>query len=242
MRAKSFLSPAVWLLCISVLFLASCEMRSISNSGYPSGRQSENPFYQGELTEFQVLGIDASQGGVEEQIKLSLANGSDVALSKGSSVMVIQSGALIPDETMVKRLEEHFSVGVFSGVPLDGAEAEDFSRALRLAAAKGGYRTIICYWGILESGKENKWTKTISWAPFVGWNLPDETEHMRIRLKVALIDVESGSWRTFMPEPSSQSANSSIVSREGVDQDLVSAMKDKGYQAAVEELVARYVK
>ena len=242
MKVKGRLSPAVWILTISVLFLTSCEMRSISNSGYPSGRQSENPFYKGELTEFQVLGIDTSQGGAEEQIKLSLANGSDVALTEGSSVMVIQSGAVIPDENMVKRLEEHFSVGVFSGVPQDGAEAGDFSRSLRLAAAKGGYRTIICYWGILESGKENKWTKTISWTPFVGWNLPDETEHMRIRLKVALINVESGGWRTFMPEASAQSANSSIMSREGVDQDLVSAMKDKSYKAAVEELVARYVK
>jgi hypothetical protein len=50
-------------LVITVL-LSGCSVRSISNSGYNPGGYyprggDNNPFYKGELSEFDVLGIDA---------------------------------------------------------------------------------------------------------------------------------------------------------------------------------------
>jgi len=242
MKIINWLAMKWWMILVAIFLLFSCSSRSISDSGYRSKLPPNNPFYKGELSEFEVLGIDLVKGVTEEAIKNSLKNGPNVSLRKGGAIMVIQSGALIPDETMVKHLERYFTVGAFSGIPEESVKPVNFSHALRLAAAKGGYRTIICYWGILESGKKNQSTKTISWVPIVGWLIPDETEHMRIRLKVALIDVHTGGWQTFMPQPFADTTISSIVSRESADQGLVSVLKDKGYKAAVDELIMRYAR
>ena len=58
---------ALGLLCIGVLLLAGCATRSISNSGYHADpdrgyAQRNSPFYKGELSEFDVLGIDPKWG------------------------------------------------------------------------------------------------------------------------------------------------------------------------------------
>ncbi|MDY7035193.1 MAG: aminopeptidase [Thermodesulfobacteriota bacterium] len=242
MKITNWLIMKKLIILVAIIFLFSCSIRSISDSGYSSKFPTNNPLYKGELSEFEVLGIELSKKATEEVIKNSLKKRPHVSLQKGGAVMVIQSGVLIPDETMVKHLERYFTVGVFSGIPEESVKPVNFSHALRLAAAKGGYQTIICYWGILESGKINRTTKTISWVPIVGWLIPDETEHMRIRLKVALIDVHTGGWQAFMPQPFTETAISSIVSREKADQGLVSVLKDYGYKAAVDEIIMRYTK
>lgn len=41
--------------------------------------------------------------------------------------------------------------------------------------------------------------KVVSWVPILGALVPDENQRMRIRLKVALIDVKSGKWEMFSP-------------------------------------------
>ena len=59
---------------------------------------------------------------------------------------------------------------------------------------------MIVYWGILETGREDHGTKTISWVPVIGRIIPDEKQKMRIRLKAAVIDVASGAWEFVIPE------------------------------------------
>ena len=44
-------------------------------------------------------------------------------------------------------------------------------------------------------------TKAVSWVPIVGGIIPDESQEMRIRLKIALIDVATGQWDAFSPKP-----------------------------------------
>lgn len=154
--------------------------------------------------------------------------------------MLVQSGAMIPDDSMVTNLERYFKVAVFTGVPNDSVERSNYAKTLRLAAAQGGYENILVYWGLLESAQENLATKSVSWVPIVGWVLPDESQHMRIRLKVALIGVKTGSWDMFSPEPFSDEAYSAMFSREGSDQAQVATLKEKAYIAAVEDLVKRY--
>ena len=59
-----------------ILPLAACETRSISNSGYQaeSGRYTVgNPFYTGELGEFDVLGAAGIGPITEEDIHKSFA-------------------------------------------------------------------------------------------------------------------------------------------------------------------------
>ncbi len=242
-----------------VFLLGGCETRSISDSGYAGdgygGRG--NPFYQGEITEFDLLGIDVSQPASDEEIARQLDGHHRIGLRKGGAMMAIQSGALMPDNQMVAALERYFSVVPFTGVPLVRHEPSsyasagvspkltderitNYARALRLAAAKSGAEVIFCYWGVLESTVEHEPTKMVSWVPLVGAVIPDETQLMRIRLKVALIDVRSGHWSMFAPDAYIDSALSAALIRAQSDQKQVALLKEKAYQAAVEAFVARY--
>jgi hypothetical protein len=168
-------------------------------------------------------------------------------LKSDTTLLLTQSGAMFPDAGMVTNLSRHFSVVPFSGVPAQkstwtGDDDTDFSfsKSLRLAAARGGAETILCYWGILESAQENIATKTVSWVPVVGWFVPDERQHMRIRLKLALIDVRTGNWSVLSPPALDSKATSWSPRREVADQKLVERLKQKAYATAVEDLIHQY--
>jgi len=226
------------LLAIAVaLTLAACETRSISNSGYGNGYSPYNPTYKGELTELDVLGIDPAGHVDEAKIGDALAAHRRIVLRKGTSVVLVQSGAMLPDETMVRALSGDFNVQPFSGVPQKGA---DYAKALRLAAARAGAEAIVCYWGIVESGVDREGTKAVSWIPIVGTFIPDETQHVRIRLKVAVIDVRTGDWTIFAPESQIDSTLSANLNRGASDQRQVLALKEAAYKAAAAQLVASY--
>src|SRR5438552_1965109 len=197
----------VYLLIAACGLFAGCDQtRSISHSGYreqttrygyPSGGDASDPGfeYRGELSEFDVLGITRGEVTSEEEIGRALDNAKRVKLRPGSSILLIQSGAMFPDGPMVTELGKHFTVVPFSGVPpmrktdnsvqTESFDPEGYSKSLRLTAARGGNEFIVCYWGILESGSEKLATKTVSWVPVVNWIVPDEKQRMRIRLKVA---------------------------------------------------------
>jgi hypothetical protein len=240
------------------LLCAGCaNQRSISNSGYReenSGRRTSTAVdsafrYRGELSEFDLLGIAHDQFTTEEQIRDALDAAKKVELHPSSSILLIQSGAAIPDGAMTTSLSKHFGVVPFSGIPgglgsvddQNGShERENFARALRLAAARGKNDVILCYWGTLESANQNLSTHTVSWVPVVGWMLPDKREHMRILLKMALIDVRTGNWTLFSPEPFQETRLSTAVNRETSDQRLVERLKSEAYAASADELVKRF--
>lgn len=238
------------IICSTLLLalLAGCATRSISDSGYQSEsfwgtRASANPFYKGELSEFDVLGIDPQAKVTTDDIAKALEAKQAIRLPKGSSIMLIQSGAVIPDDHMVKALEKYYNVSVFSGVPAAKGEKENaYAMPLRLAAAKGGFERIVVYWGLLETAQKGLGTKAVSWVPFVGGAIPDESQEMRIRLKMAVVDVKTGQWDMFSPEPFEDSATSASYGREASDQGQVAVLKKKAYQSAAEDLVKRYAK
>jgi hypothetical protein len=248
-------------LTVTICFcLLGCNstVRPISNSAYPEqaanhGRAPHPALdpafqYRGELSEFDVLGITPGAIASENEIRRALDNAKRVKLHSDSSLLLIQSGAAFPDGTMVTELSRHFQVVPFSGIPptkpdptqSDGLRVESYSRLLRLAAAKGGNDTIVCYWGILESETENLATKTVSWMPVVNWMLPDEMQHMRIRLKVALIDVRTGNWSVFSPKPFDEANISRSPRRAAVDQMQVERLKSEAYSASAKDLVRLY--
>ncbi len=119
-------------------------------------------------------------------------------------------------------------------------DPESYSKSLRLAAARGGNEVIVCYWGVLESASEKLATKTVSWVPGFNWMLPDEKQHMRIRLKVALVDVRTGDWAIFSPKPFDDDRISISPRRAATDQELVERLKLKAYEMAAKDLVDRY--
>ena len=235
---------------LALLALAACETRSISDSGYhagPGGYARHNPFYKGELSELDVIGVDHSQKITDADIQKAFETKQPMALRKGSSILLVQSGAMFPDEGMVKALEKYYTVAVFSGVPEQtrsngGPDVSPYVMTLRLAAAKGGYEKIVAYWGILESAREGLGTKAVSWVPIIGGAVPDENQRMRIRLKVAVIDVKSGQWEMFVPDSLDDESLSAHYSREASDQTQVALLKTKAYQLASEDLVKRYAR
>jgi hypothetical protein len=251
--------PTTSILLLACALLAGCKTRSISNSGYreeqtyfgPRVAASDPAFvYRGELSEFDVLGVVRGEGASENEIQQALNNAKALTLHRDSSVLLIQSGAMFPDGAMESELKKYFRVAPFSGVPhaspqpsdgtIESADPESFSKSLRLAAARGGNEFILCYWGILESASENLVTKTVSWVPVVTWFVPDEKQHMRIRLKLALVDVRSGNWSVLSPEPFDDSHMSVSPRRGVVDQKQVESLKSKAYAATVNDLIGRY--
>jgi len=249
----------IWFLLLAGILLGCRSIRPISNSSYvnPSrntaycGPQVSDPAiaYRGELNEFDVLGIARGQMTSESEIHRALDQAKQVKLHPGNSILLIQSGAAFPDAPMVAALSKHFQIVPFSGVPfVSSAESrpdygsgnsESFAKSLRLAAARGGNDFIVCYWGFLESANEDLPTKTVSWMPMPGlkWVLPDEKQHMRIRLKLAIVDVRSGNWTVFSPEQFEDTRKSTSPRRGAKDQILVEELKKRAYEAGARDLV-----
>lgn len=250
--------------CLSLfavaLLLAGCNSsRSISNSSYretdhrcwawdSGSTASDAAFaYRGELSEFDVLAVRPHDGAVtDEEIRRTLEEAQPLRLKPGSAVLLVQSGALFPDGPMVKELSRHFTVVPFSGVPPERSKVgvvEDaaYASSLRLAAARAGAETVLCYWGVLESAREDLATKTISWVPILGRFVPDERQQIRIRLKLALIDVRSGRWSVLSPEPFDRKGLSARVRRGSSDQKQVEWLKETAYATGVRELVERHM-
>jgi len=242
-----------WALPLAVLLsLAGCGTRSISDSGYQGGYWSgggdENRLYRGELSEFDVLGIERGRPVSEGDIQASLGARQRPAIARGASIMLIQSGAMFPDEPMVRVLEARYDVGQFSGIPEEQPQSASapppastsYAMALRLAAARGGYDKIIAYWGVLETAREGLGTKVVSWVPIVGNFIPDESQRMRIRLKFAVMDVKTGQWDLYVPDPIEDDAISASLNRGSSDQAQVALLKEAGYKAAATGLFTRY--
>lgn len=237
--------PCKAALALALVLFAGCTTRSISNSGYGADRASYGwstvGGYRGELSELDVLGVSSDSSISERDISTALATAEPPRLERNSKVLLVQSGADFPDEPMVTALSQRFRVLPFSGHPSAKPEINSaYSKTLRLAAARGGYDKIICYWGVLESAQENQVTKAVSWVPLAGYFVPDQKQSMRIRLKAAIVDVASGRWTFVMPAPATSSDFSSIVSRRNVDQSLVAELQEAGYRNLVRELVEKH--
>ncbi|MBO65771.1 MAG: aminopeptidase [Actinobacteria bacterium] len=195
-----------------------------------------------------MLGVKADEPIAEADIQAALQSDPKVSLRRGDRVVVVQSGAQFPDEQLLEALEPLYSVVPLSGVPAEDRRYRDrprpvkqpLDKSLRLAAAKAGAKTLIVYWGVLESGREEQDSKIISWVPVVGRMVPDEKQKMRIRLKAAVIDVATGAWEFVIPEAYDDAASSARINREQSDQGQVTRLKAKGYEALAKALTARY--
>jgi hypothetical protein len=226
--------------------VAGCTTRSISDSAYqPRGghtvRGGDPDLYRGELNESDVLGIQRNANITHADIAKALQDSASIKLRKGSSVMLIQSGARNPDDAMISELSRSVNVVPFSGVPGE-FDATNFNTSLRYAAAKGGCETLVCYWGVLESARTSLDSKVVSWVPIVGSVVPDETQHMRIRLKIAIVDVLTGNWTMFSPEAFQDETVSMRARRERSDQAQVVKLKQLAYQAAAKDLIRAYAR
>ena len=279
---KNAITLLLVIVCCLLMGCAS-KNRSISQSGYYDHRHHAAS-HSRELNEFDVLGLNRDQSVTEDEIRRASNQAKPVHLAPGSTILLVQSGAIYPDGPMVTQLTKHFRVVPFTGLADDNRPTENrpykrttrnavvitdpdkpatvlplttlareayrteplrddagaYSRLLRLAAARAGASTVICYWGILESGTEELATKTVSWIPVMNWFVYDELQHMRIRLKVAVIDVETGNWSVFSTQPFEDRRLSVRPRREVKDQKQVESLKQKAYALATHDLVNNY--
>ncbi|HEX6813143.1 MAG TPA: hypothetical protein VF384_16085 [Planctomycetota bacterium] len=211
--------------CLALLLLLpGCAVRSISNTARPWG--DTNTTYAGELSDFDVVGL----GGAE-----SASKAPDLQLQPHARVMVVQSGALFPDEPMLTGLAQHFTVGAASGSPSASAGGE---QGMRLAAVRGGFDAIVAYWGVLESRPRPTAGKAAAWVPIAGFFVNDESQQMRIRLRIVVVDASTGSWRSLLPEPIDDVRASSLVTRQSKDSEQVELLKAAAYRVAVEQVAA----
>ncbi len=276
-----------FLLLIACCLFVGCvkKVRSISQSGYNDHYHYAGP-HNRELDEFDVLGLDPSQPVTEEEIRRVSSQSKTIQLAPGSTILLVQSGAMYPDAPMVTELSKQFRVVTFTGLatetptPARPASASEqrtrnaiivtdtarpatvvplttltreryptdtprepagaYSRVLRLAAARAGASAVVCYWGILESGTEDIATKTVSWIPVLRWVVPDERQHARIRLKIAVVDVPTGNWTVFSAQPIELKSWSVRPRREVADQKQVESLKRQAYELAARDLIATY--
>jgi len=280
-------APTILLVLIACCVIAGCarKVRSISQSGFQDNINYAGPHAR-ELDEFDVLGLERDRPVTEEEIQRVSRQSQPVQLAPGSTILLIQSGAIYPDGPMVTELSKRFRVVPFTGVAAERKpnpeaqlreqtirnaavitdpnhpvtivplttlaresyrtkpgreEAGDYSRVLRLAAARAGASTVVCYWGILESGEEKVATKTISWIPVLNWVVPDGRQHLRLRLKIAMVDVATGCWSVFGAEPLESRSWSVKPRREVADQKQVEVIKQKAYELAARDLINAYV-
>ena len=245
-----------WLLvAIGVVIFTGCTpTRSISNSGYHENRSTLPGAavfgYRGEVDEMDVLGLEPGQAISETQIQSALNRAQPVELRRGDVVLVVQSGAVFPDGPMIAELEKSFRVVPFSGSPaqdrnecfLPERRASQYAKMLRLAAAQAGARAILCYWGVLESAEKDLPTKSISWIPVMRWTVPDRQQHVRLRLKMAVIDVQTGSWSMFSPEVRESDGITTRAFREASDQRRVERLKEQAFADAAQQLAQAFVR
>lgn len=255
--------PLLLMAALAVASGCATKVRSISNSAYEARLYQGATAYNRELRETDVLGINPAEAVSEEAIQRALNVAGSVSLRSGGTILLIQSGAEHPDPALVQGLSRRFNVVPFTGLaPVRETERREirwtphgcktcttitepaldttsaYSRLLRLAAARAGAETVVCCWGILESAESNNVGKPVAWVPVMNWVLPDKREHMRIRLKVALVGVRTGNWTVFSPEAFKGGASTTRWTRESRDQKLVEALKAKAYAACVQELAS----
>lgn len=239
---KKLLLPFALLLTL----LSACQTESISGSYRPElGR---------ELTEYDVLGIELGEDISDEQIGTVLDNAGRLEMPRQGRVLLVQSGAVMPDGELLDAMGK-----LFQPVPMSGYAARsssqmntntttgqqsprDLSKTLRLAAAQAGAQTVIVVWGVLESIDEMHGSTAVSWVPIVGSFIPDETKHMRIRLKAVVMDVRTGAWEMVVPETFMSKTKSSSLKRQEAKDKMILELKQEAYAKLAEMINLRFVR
>ena len=232
---------------IAVLSGAFLFMGCHTEKGYRSADFSGQKLYTkgyspaSELKENEVLGLKNTRAVTDHDINRILDETSTIRVREGSTILLVQSGAPSPDQSMIDELSKRFVVVPHTGISSEvRSGGEDVSKALRLAAAHSKAETIVVYWGQLEMKRDEMPTSIVSWVPVVDFMVPDEFERLRMHLKLALIDVRTANWATFRTEPIETEALTTRHAREHQKRYSLQNSKQRLYQNAVRKLVDSY--
>lgn len=238
---KSQWFPAV----ICSLVLAGCASNDTYRRADFAGDKvyKKGPFLP-QLNENEVLGLSGAEKISDEEIQRVLDESRLVRLKPGSNVLLVQSGVPHPDAAMVRELSREFTVIPYTGVPSELRPGEDgaaLAKSLRLAAAHNHAESILVYWGNLEMKRNEMPTSIVSWVPVVDFTVPDEIQKVRMYLKVALIDVRTGSWATFRTEAVEDEALTTRYARERDQKWSLDRTKKRLYESAAKKIAAGFM-
>lgn len=212
----------------------------------------------GHLTEQDVLDINPKMEVTEDDIQdaIRAASAGTFNLAQGSRIILVQSGATVPDSVMQEAMMSHYQVSVYSGIapikprpklarkgetPLETPEP-NYIKTLRLAAAKAKQDKIIVYWGNLELGKLDNDNKTIVWQRYLSGDIPSSTKQLRYLIRFALVDVKTGMW-TMYSSINHQDEYVQAVFK-GYENDVVQVnrVKEASYRLAAQNLANHFDK
>ena len=216
--------------------LTGCDEGSISDSN-PYGHAAYVGGNSREIDELDLLGLHGSTSESDIQSALRDHRAGGVYAWPGSSLLVVQSGTTAPDSIMLAAIEKSYRVFPFSGVASNDKRRDgSLGRDLRLAAARSGCAHILCYWGKLESIREDAVTKSVSWVPVVGGLVPDEERRTRLRVRAVLIDVASGRVAALTPPAAENASLSSEQTRAESHDKQTYNLKTRAYASLVAQL------
>jgi len=215
------------------MMLGACETTSISNPGSGGGRGGDR-LYRGELQAMDVLGLPVGQIS-EAEIRAAFGGGGGgglVRVPAGSRVMLVQSGALVPDAALVEAFSTHCEVLPFTGQPERGSGDEgvkDASKRLRLAAARAGAERVVVVWGKLETARQDNEGNLVSWIPLVGQVVPDGQLATRLTLSAVVMETVGGRWGSVSPPPTERRFHTSQLRHSGRWARQVEELKAESY-------------
>ncbi len=122
---KTMKTATTFALIAAASLLMGCanKTRTISQSGYHDHLHYGSP-HSRELDEFDVLGLNRDQPVTEEDIRRASNQAKSVQLSSGSTILLVQSGAMYPDGPMIAELNKHFRVVPFTGFATQQSQPE----------------------------------------------------------------------------------------------------------------------
>jgi hypothetical protein len=164
------------------------------------------------------------------------AAGAPVRLAEGERVIVLQSGQIRPDASLLAELEGRCEAVPMSGVPSQHAVG---GRSLRQAAQAGRVAKIFAYWGSIETDVQPMGTKAVSWVPVAGWYIPDESQRMRVLVSGIVADVVSGRWADFHALSDETEISRSFMNSQWRDAQQVEELKKQAYKRIVQRLMTR---
>ncbi len=215
------------ILIIITIFVFGCTTSNRSISQYQHGY---NTSYRGEISQLNFI----------KEISISKATGSNtpIYISEEERVMVMQSGQLHPDSSLLVHLDTECNAIPISGIPEKNKDLVP-NVTLLDAARAGGVTKIMAYWGNVETSIKPKHSKMVSWIPIAGYYVPDESQKMRVTISAIVSDVSSGRWFNFTAHSSETEISHSIYTARRKDSEQVEKLKAEAYENIVQQLTKK---
>ncbi|AKJ41614.1 hypothetical protein [Pragia fontium] len=240
------------------LILISATLISGCSSAPEFKSRAANLTGKSQLTEQEVLDIDPLTEITEHDIQQALkeANKDSFLIPKNSPIVLVQSGANIPDAAMQQEMMKYYNISVYSGLsptkpktPIARKNAEqallpqpNYIKSLRLAAAKARQNKIVVYWGSFEQGLPDKDNTKIVWLPYHNGDILRETKYLRYSIRFATVDVKSGMWVMYTP-PNTESEFINVAFQSSQNKlNQVTEVKESAYVEAAKNFAERFEK